>query len=243
MKLTGITQIDELIDPFCKHWITEIYGESTPVVSIMHYVMAYRSREDQVYVLLNLEFGGIDSLYLVKLCRIFNCNLENILVSRAFRLSETVKALEELSQVRNSLILLVYPYNYVSVDPRKYHEATRITGLISKVASSNQVVLFNAVTRYGKYMPEGGSFHHHVVKVIVRVIKRGNSLIAELVKHPVKEKHWRIIPLSVLKHPVREQGKTTILRWIREDTTQAFSASRCILGNTLDLHSAIASTQ
>jgi hypothetical protein len=85
LRLTGIRQLDELVHPFNPGWVLELYGDPGVVLRVAHYTMAYRSVESTLHVLLNLEFGGLDTLYLVKLCRIFNCNLDNIVVSRAFK--------------------------------------------------------------------------------------------------------------------------------------------------------------
>lgn len=234
MKLTGISQLDELVNPLYKHWIIEIYGESKPVLSLLHYVMAYRSSMERVYVLFNIEFGGIDTLYLVRLCRIFNCRLDNIVVSRAFRQGDTIKSLEELSSISDSLILLVYPYSYISRDPSRYYEATRITGLISRISISNQVIMFNTITKHGKYMPEGGSFHHHIVKVIVRLVEQGKSIIAELVKHPAKNRVLRTIPLSMLEYPVVRSDQVTILDWVMRKRVKAYEENRLAFPSRLN---------
>lgn len=215
MRLTGIRQLDELASPLYRDWVVEFYGDPGIVLKVMHYMVAYRSGVERVYVLLNAEFGGIDTLYLVRLCRFFNCNLENVIVARAFRLSETVEALRDLCySVENSLVVVVFPYSYVPKDPAMYSEATKITGLVQRASGRNQLVVFNTVTRHGRYMPEGGSFHHHLVKVIIRLVRRGSSILAELVKHPAKSGGLRSIPLSMLEHPVPEERQLTILRWI-----------------------------
>lgn len=220
--LTGLKHVDELLSPISKEWIVEFYGDPYLVSRLMHYVMAYRSRNDVVYVLFNQEFGGLDTLYFVKLCRMLDCRLENIVVSRSFRLNDTISALESLLKVENTVILLLYPYNYLPKDPVFYTEATRITGLISKLALSNQVLLFNTVSKYGRKMPEGGSLHHHLVKVIVRVERSGRTMHFKLVKHPVKPGGWRSIPLVLLEEPVVDyrRGKT-IMDWITS-TRRAF---------------------
>lgn len=218
MKLIGISQLDSLINPVYRHWIVELYGDQFPVLSLLHYAIAYRSSAEKVYVLFNVEFGGLDTLYLVKLCRVFDCRLDNVFVSRAFRLDDTVRILSELADTSGSLILVVYPYSYVSRDPSRYHEATKITGLLLRASVSNQVLLFNTTTRHGRYMPEGGSFHHHAVKVIVKLTKQGSSIIAELVKHPAKERTWRSIPLSLLEYTVKPRTQLSILEWIKGDT-------------------------
>jgi len=214
VKLTGITQLDELINPLRKDWIVEFYGEPGIVLPIMHYTLAYRSSNDTVYVVLNIEFGGIDTLYLVKLCRIFNCRLDNILISRSFNLDTTISILEELLNVSNSLIILVYPYNYLPKDPVKYSEATRITGIINKISFSNQVLLFNTISKHGYYRPEGGSLHHHLVKVIVKLTTRGKLIVADLVKHPVKQPCRRMFSEKTIEHPVPKQIQKNIVDWL-----------------------------
>lgn len=214
MRLTGITQLDELVNPLRRDWIIEFYGEPRIVLTTMHYVLAYRSSSEIVYVVLNTEFGGVDTLYLVKLCRIFNCRLDNILVARSFDINSTVSILEELVSVENSLVIVVYPYNYLPRDPAKYSEATRITGIISKVSISNQVLLFNSFSKYGYYRPEGGSLHHHLVKVIVKLTQKGRLITAELVKHPVKQLCRRVFSDKTLEYPIPNTPRKTIIDWI-----------------------------
>ncbi|MEM0368719.1 MAG: hypothetical protein QW816_04820 [Desulfurococcaceae archaeon] len=212
MKVTGVKQIDELLNPLEKHWVIEFYGDFDIVTKVMHYTMVYRSSENTVYVVFNLEFGGIDTPYLIKLCRIFNCKLDNILVSRAFRLNDTVKTLEDLASTRNAVILLAFPYNYLPRDPAKYTEATKITGIIMKIATLNHVMLFNTVSKYGNYMPEGGSFHHHVVKVMVKLKQKKGVILAELLKHPVKQYGRRVFSEKTLQ-PLYFSPQKTILNW------------------------------
>lgn len=214
MNTTGIRQLDELINPAKREWVLEVYGDQDPVLRVLHYTMAYRSRSERVYLLFNMEFGGLDTLYLVRLCRLLDCRLENIVVSRAFRLSDTVEALESLTSISNSLVLVLYPYSYVSRDPLRYSEATWITGLISRIAHRNQVLLFNTTTRFGAKSPEGGSFHHHAVKVIIKLSRKRRLVTAELVKHPVKQWGFKTIPYTILEHPAKCGVGRTILDWV-----------------------------
>ncbi len=219
MNITGIKQLDDLVNPIRREWVFEVYGDQDPVLRVFHYTMAYRSRSERVYVLFNMEFGGLDTLYLIRLCRILDCRLENIVVSRAFRLSDTVDALESIASISNGLVLVLYPYNYVSRDPLHYSEATWITGLISRVASRNQVLLFNTITKFGERRPEGGSFHHHVVKVITKLSRGKKVITAELVKHPVKQGGFKTIPYTILEHPVRCETRRTLIDWITVENT------------------------
>jgi hypothetical protein len=222
MKVTGIKQIDELLNPLDKQWITEFYGDFDLVLRVMHYIMAYKSSENTVHVVLNVEFGGIDTLYLIKLCRIFDCKLDNIMVSRAFRLNDAVKILEDLASRNDSIILLAFPYNYLPFNPAKYTEATKVTGIIAKISALNQVILFNTISKYGNYLPEGGNFHHHMVKVIVRLKKSKGIIYAELLKHPVKQGGRRIFTEKILDHPLHSLKQRTIIDWFT--STQSSSS-------------------
>lgn len=212
--MTGIRQLDDLVNPVKEQWITEFYGDPHIVLRVMHYAVVYRSTSSRVHVVFNIEFGGLDTLYLVKLCRILNCNLDSVYVSRAFRLNDTINVLKDLEAVSNAVVILVFPYNYLPRDPSKYTEATKITGVISRIALSNQVILFNAVTKHGYYMPEGGSLHHHLVKVIVRLSRREGCIYAQLVKHPAKPSAMRIFSEKALEHPVLVKQRRTILDWL-----------------------------
>lgn len=213
-KLTGVKPIDELIEPMKKEWVAEIYGDEKIVLDVAHHTMVYRSIYSEVYVVLNIEFGGIEVPYLTKLCRIHNCNLDNVYISRAFRLQDTVDTLQSLLQVENKLIIVIFPYNYVQPSPTNYTEATRITGIISKLSQANQVILFNKMSRFGYKLPEGGSFHHHLVKIIIKLIQKNKWIIAELIKHPIKPHGIRVFPEKILVNPIPSIEQKTILEYI-----------------------------
>lgn len=197
MVITGVSGIDELLSPVKREWIVEIYGDMRLVSWVAHFAMVYRSRDSPVYVVLNSEFGGLDTSLVVKLCRIYSCDMENIMISRAFSLRDTLSILSELGSLKDAVILLLFPYSYLPPDPSKYTEATRITGMITRILGENQVLVFNTFTRFGKRRPEGGSFHHHAVKVIARIFETQGNIAVKLVKHPVKEAGLiRLIPVK-----------------------------------------------
>ncbi len=213
MSITGLRSLDQLIHPYDRRWIIEFYGDPRLTLMTAHYVMAYRSVYEKIYVMFNIEFGGLDTLYLTRLCRYFNCDMSNIMISRAFKLDDTIKLLKDLADIRGSLVLLIFPYNYLSKDPLRYTDATKVSGLIMRLTHFNQIMIFNTTTRYGRYMPEGGSFHHHIVKIIIRLIDKKESFIAELIKHPIKRNMIISIPKVLLEHPLKEHSIKTLLEW------------------------------
>ncbi|MEM1634773.1 MAG: hypothetical protein QW794_04710 [Thermosphaera sp.] len=215
MKVTGVKPLDELVSPVERHWIVEFYGDPSVLALLIHYTIVSQSSSNNVYLVNNIEFGGLDTALLVRLCRIFNCRMDNIMVSRSFRLNDTVRILEDLTAVKDSVVVLAFPYNYLPKDPSKYSDATRITGLLSKLSSSNQVIVFNTVSKYGYFMPEGGSMHHHAVKIIVRITRRSGRIVSQILKHPVK--HWdaRIFSEKILETGVSANSSKTLLAWIK----------------------------
>ncbi|MEM1525919.1 MAG: hypothetical protein QW775_03455 [Ignisphaera sp.] len=218
LKLTGVKPLDELIEPAKRDWIIEIYGDEKNVLNIAHHAMVFRSIYNEVYVVLNMEFGGIEVPYLTKLCRIYDCNLDNIYISRAFRLQDTLSILQSLLQAENETIIVIFPYSYVQLNPNSYTEATRITGIISRLSQTNQVILFNTISRFGYKLPEGGSLHHHLVKVIVKITRRNKWIVAELIKHPIKPYGVRTFSEKILASPIPNAEQRTILEWIVSKT-------------------------
>ncbi|MGB9827172.1 MAG: hypothetical protein ACPLSM_01475 [Thermosphaera sp.] len=215
MRVTGFKPLDELVSPVEKHWSIEFYGDPSILFPLIHYTVASRSSSNRVYLVHNVEFGGLHTPLLVRLCRMFECRMDNIMVSRSFRLNDTVKILEDLAAEKDSVVVLVFPYNYLPSDPSKYSEATRITGLLSRISVFNQVVIFNTVSRYGYFMPEGGSMHHHAVKIIVRVVRRNGRVVSQIVKHPVKNEGVRVFSERLLEAGVVARGSRSLLAWIR----------------------------
>jgi len=213
-RLTNVKPLDELIYPTRREWSVEIYGDQKIVLKVAYQTIAYRASFEEVYTVLNLEFGGIDTLYLTKLCRIHSCNLDNIYISRAFRLQDTIAILQSLSQRKNVTIAILFPYNYITPDPPRYVEATKITSIINTLSYNNQVIIFNTITKFGYKMPDGGSLHHHLIKIIVKLTKRNRWIIAELIKHPAKPNSIRIFSEKTLSNSTPENEHRTLLRWI-----------------------------
>jgi hypothetical protein len=188
LGVTGLYPVDNLVGNIPRHWILEFYGEEKAVSSILHYVTAYRSRFGKVLVLLNKDFGGLDPYMVARLARILEGDSLKIDVSRGFRFSDTVEMLGEAAGGYGGYesVIIAYPYYHMPRGFKGYSMATLVTGLTRRLVSSGRrVFLFNTVSRVGRWMPEGGNYHHHSVHVIVRVGRlKGNRIGARIVKHP-----------------------------------------------------------
>lgn len=211
--ITGLSILDGLINPASKSWIIEFYGERKIVDLIMYRLIAFRSSFGKVFVIINTDFGGFDPYMVSLFIRMFKGDPDNILISRTFRQEDLVGLLNELNLVKvldEKILVLKYPYRFIPFDPRKYGEASRITGLLKRLVNNGwPVFLFNTVSRFGKTMPEGGTFHHHAVHVIVELKNIGKKLYkAVLRKHP-----FRPTGLSVLISTKQLYGRDTVI-WV-----------------------------
>jgi hypothetical protein len=214
--ITGLKPIDDLLNPVDRYWSIEFYGDSYVLDYLFHRSIAIQSRRGQVYVVVSLEFGGIRTDLIEAFCRVFDCRLTAVSISRAFKTRDVVRILESLIGVRDSTVVLLYPYNFLGDDPSTYYEATEISGLINRVSAENTVLIFNTTTRFGSRMPEGGSMHHHVVEVILRVKRLGRSVVAELVKHPAKPTGLRrLFRVELLKEKAAPVDTVSLLNWVR----------------------------
>lgn len=217
-RITGFSVIDELVTPIPDRWSVEFYGEDFLVNYLFHTTLAYNSAWRCVYAIVAKEYGGLDPGLLAKLCRIYGSSLTNIMVARAFRNEDLVNVLNGLTKRSDELIVVLTPYSYLPSDPRSYWKATSITGLLHQLSLRNQVVLFNTASKFGDYMPEGGSMHHHVVKIIVKLWRRGETCYAKLVKHSGRGNGGvRVFKLKLLENTVL-QNTRTLLDWVRTST-------------------------
>ncbi|MEM0355625.1 MAG: hypothetical protein QXT88_01915 [Desulfurococcaceae archaeon] len=213
--ITGFELIDELLTPLPNNWIIEFYGDEFLVNYFFHTTLAFNSLWRRVYAVIVREYGGLDPGLLAKLCRIYGCTLTNIMVARAFRIEDLVNILKNTIDSSGNLIAILYPYSYLPNNPSSYWKATLITGLIHSLSSRNQVVLFNTVSKFGNYMSEGGSMHHHIVKIMVKLWRRRDLCYAKLVKHSGKAGNsTRIFRLKLLETAIQRNSKT-LLEWIR----------------------------
>jgi hypothetical protein len=216
LLITGVKPVDELLNPVEKHWSIEFYGDSYVLNYLFHRAVSIRSRYGRVYVVISLEFGGIRTDLIEAFCRIFDCRLSAVSVSRVFRVRELIQVLKSLSDESDATVILLYPYNFLRDDPSTYYEATEISGLINRVSAGNSVLLFNTKTKFGERMPEGGSMHHHVVKVIIRLDRLGRLIKVELVKHPAKPTGLRrLFKVDLLKNAVAPAETVSLLNWVK----------------------------
>lgn len=212
--ITGFELIDELLLPLPSNWSVEFYGDEFLVDYFFHTTLAYNSGWRRVYAVIVREYGGLDPGLLAKLCRIYNCSLTNIMVARAFRVEDLVNILKNPMDSYGNLVAILYPYSYLPSNPSSYWKATMITGLIHSLSLRNQVVLFNNTSRFGNHMPEGGSMHHHVVKIIVKLWRKRDLCYAKLVKHSGRGgSAARVFRLKTLEKTIWTNSKT-LLEWV-----------------------------
>jgi len=187
LGLTGIASLDHLINPVKRNWLVEVYGEEESVRITYHHIIAESSKHGLVAVAHIQEFGGLNPYLLARLARMKGGLIENIVVSRAFRLRDVANLIMNAVKQGAETIVVVNPYLY---SPRKwtsYSLLTPVTAALRRASREAQVIVANESTKFGRReLPEGGNFHHHTVHVIVRLGRIRGGILARLIKHPAK---------------------------------------------------------
>ena len=188
MRLTGIDGLDRLVSPLRRGWIVEFYGGEATLRLVYHRAIAEASRRGRVAVVHVQEFGGLNPYLLSRLARIAGGSVDNIVVSRAFRLGDVAGLIRRAVETGAETIVVVDPYLYAPRSWRGYARLSPITAALREAAARATVVVANRATRYGSHwLPEGGGFHHHSVHVMVRLQPARRGVLAVLVKHPWKK--------------------------------------------------------
>lgn len=187
MGVTGLPSLDTLLEPLRRGWIVEFYGYEGGVRLVYHHAVAEAARRGMVAVVHVQEFGGLNPYLLTRLSKIRGSDPENILVARGFRLADVPRLVDDAVETGAETIVVVDPYLYAPRSWRMYSLLTRVTAAIRRAAGRARVVVANRATRFNKgYLPEGGSFHHHSIHVIVRLDPSRRGVLATLVKHPAR---------------------------------------------------------
>ncbi len=213
--VTCINRLDKLLNPLPEKWIIEFYGRERDLWSLMHRSIACLSRKGNVAVLVVQDFGGFNPYLVEKFARILGGDVSRIIVSRVFDRETTSQAGSSIPEDVDYFVI-IDPFLYGASRLDEYWVNSRISGMISKVFHNGRSVLvFNRATRYGShYLPEGGSLHHHIVHVLVRVkrLSGKKSLLVELVKHSFRRESRMILPLVEVDTVWVEQP--LLLEWL-----------------------------
>ncbi len=216
MGITGLPSLDYVVEPLRRSWILEFYGGEETIRLVYHHVIAEASRHGRVAVVHVQEFGGLNPYLIMRLARVKGGVVDNIIVSRAFRLRDVPRLILEALKVNPETIVVVDPYLYAPKTWISYHRLTPITGALREASKNARVVVANRVTRFGSgWLPEGGGFHHHTVHVIVRLQPVRKGVLAILVKHPSKRVPLKsIIPRPELVVGWRWGGQRPLLEYL-----------------------------
>jgi hypothetical protein len=184
LHLSCVKAIDCLLEPLEPGWIVEFYGAWDLIYLLAHRSIACLSAMDDVYVYINQLFGGLDPFLLRRLTKILGGDLSRIYFSRGLKLED----LESFSQNYSleGYLIVIDPYLHSNPNSTGFEIYTKITSWIRRMGNSKNIVVFNRVTRYGSQKPEGGSFHHHSVHIMMRISRRRFGIYGELIKHPAR---------------------------------------------------------
>ena len=213
MITTAIPALDWLVSPLSGGWAVEFFGDWSVVNVLMHRVAVVNAVSDRVAVVLTQNSGGLDPYLMARLVRILRTRCGEVLVARGFKVEDTLALFDKVLAEGFRKVLVVDPYLHLPSDPKKYWLGTAVTAGVRKLIHSGvEVVVFNRVSRFGTRAPEGGSFHHHSIQVLVRLSKGKLGIKAELVKHPMKPYTVTYFkPEDLLAPPT---ARRTLLEWL-----------------------------
>ncbi|MGB9784227.1 MAG: hypothetical protein ACP5I2_01570 [Fervidicoccaceae archaeon] len=186
---TGITSIDYLVGCLQRGIIAEIYGDPDLLFPASYIATASLHCKGGAVLGIVQENPLNYDLYAVRTAlRSMKCSEDGLLVSRAFRIEDAVDMIREAMNLPQESLIVFDPYAHSPNLPREYTRLSPLTAVIRSAAGrGKRVVLFNRVTKFGRFLPEGGNMHHHSVTVIVKLEKSGRrSYRATLIKHPTK---------------------------------------------------------
>lgn len=194
--LASITcsMLDRFIAPLPKVWAVEFYGVESVVTTLMHRVAACRARVGDVAIAIVQDFGGLNPYMLRYFTKVLGSDLSRVKVSRAFRGPDVPALLKSVPRWVDTAVIRT-PFLFSPQTPAEYSRLTPITASIKKLIDSGiNVAVFNAVSKFGRYLPEGGNYHHHVLHAVIRLWDVDRRRFgAEIVKHV-----WRVPGVAVL---------------------------------------------
>ncbi|MDP8003466.1 MAG: hypothetical protein ACP5I6_05510 [Caldisphaera sp.] len=186
-KPTNIIPLDRLLDPIDEGKSFEIYGTWRAVLSIAHKTIASLSKYGRVGVIYIQDFGYLDPYLIHKHADMIGGNFDDIYISRAFRRDEIADLINSVKHIGIKSLVIIDPYLFSPQSYLNYSILTPITGSLKELLSYGITVsIFNRETSLGRYLPEGGKFHHHELHAIIKINPYRNGFQAVLIKHYAK---------------------------------------------------------
>ena len=175
---TGVQALDRMIGGLS---FVEFFGEWEAIRILLHRFIVEHSGE--LEILLTQEFGALDTIALRRLGKNLGVKPEAVL-SRSFSLQSTIEFLRGAVTSTVPVVAVVDPYLFAPKGAEGYGDLTPITAALRELGLKKSVAVFNRRSQFGRGLPEGGTYHHHSVPVLVEVTATPSALSARIVKHP-----------------------------------------------------------
>ncbi|AFH43229.1 hypothetical protein FFONT_1241 [Fervidicoccus fontis Kam940] len=215
---SGIEGIDELVGCIPKGIIAEFYGDFQLVLQTSYKVIAnFHCIDGTAVGIMQNELINYDFYMLRMYARSFGCNTNDMLVSRAFRLEDAINMLKSASNIDAENIAIIDPYIHSPSEPRNYWKLARLIAMMRALsAEGKRVLLFNRVSKFGRFLPEGGNLSHHSAYMIVRLeIVDRRSYRATLIKHPSRPEKSLVRSINeILSVRDKWEGQLPLLEWL-----------------------------
>ncbi|MEM0021197.1 MAG: hypothetical protein QW039_01920 [Fervidicoccaceae archaeon] len=216
---TGIPTIDQIIGCIPTGAIAEIYGEELDLVLRASYIATanFHCNGGAALGIVQERAMNYDIYMLRMMLRALGCSEDGLLISRAFRLEDAIGMIREAISLKLGTIVIIDPYVHSPKYPREYWKLTPLTASFREaIAKGKRIVLFNRITKFGRYLPEGGKMHHHSASILVKIERRGSrSYRAILIKHPSRPESSALGAIRELNEVRREwEGQYLLLEWL-----------------------------
>jgi hypothetical protein len=214
----GIPTIDHLAGCLPGGAISEIYGDFDLILHASYIAVASLHCRGGAALGIVQDNQMTYDLYAVRtFLRIMGCSEDGLLISRAFKIEDAVEMIKEAISIPAENLVIFDPYVHSPLQPKEYWRLTPLTAALRKaIVSGKRIVLLNRVTKFGRFLPEGGKMHHHAISVIIKLERNGKkSYRAFLVKHPSKPEASASGSIRELYEVSREWGgQYLLLEWL-----------------------------
>lgn len=214
---TGVRELDDLIGCINSGTIVEFFGDLDVLVKLSYRLVAKWSCYGKVALLIAQNSPLLYDFYEVKKRALLDSCVSQIVVSRSFRIEDTIQLLSEATlEVARSYVLFD-PFVHVSeLTVKDRWKTSNLTRHIRRLSGHGaRIVIFNRVSPLSRKAPEGGSLYRHTVHVSLSVTKTsGNGARVFLVKHPSREFLSSLLSLEEIEGRSEWVGQALLLDWL-----------------------------
>jgi len=212
----GIEELDELVGCIRGGSIVEFFGELELLAKLSYAVVARWSCYGRVALLVAQNAPLFYNFYEIKKRALLESCAGKVLVSRSFRVEDTIELLAEADGNLASGYVLFDPFAHAA--DLKFDERWKMAGIVRHLrrlsAHGARVAIFNRSSALSPRAQEGGPLYRHTVHISVRVERVGKrGARAHLLKHPSKGEESVAFSLEDVEGRSKWVGQLRLSGW------------------------------